>query len=224
VVAVFTFIVGVAVATFFVVHKTSLLSKHERSSLPTCFPGLSVKVNKAGSDPALYFPEGVFNGNMWQNQFFADWYSQYLAAMNEPSLLFGEDGDIESYRFLWLRSFHHPVVVRLWRSGGKKFLVVKQLDGVGGERTPGTLLINKTRPISEDEWERLLYLLEQSCFWKLPTKNSSPEGEDGAQWLVEGSKEGHYHVVDRWSPKDGSYREIGIYLLKLAGFETDDVY
>jgi hypothetical protein len=34
---------------------------------------------------------------------------------------------------------------------------------------------------------------------------------------VEGRKGSEYHVVDRWSPKNGAYRDLCLTLLKLAG-------
>ena len=37
-------------------------------------------------------------------------------------------------------------------------------------------------------------------------------GTDGSQWIIEGVKKGQYHVVDRWMPKDGMVRELGLLL------------
>ena len=41
------------------------------------------------------------------------------------------------------------------------------------------------------------------------------------EWILEGVSEGRYHAVDRWTPRDGDFREACIYLLELAGVETD---
>jgi hypothetical protein len=52
-------------------------------------------------------------------------------------------------------------------------------------------------------------------------------GVDGAQWIIEGVRNKTYHVVDRWSPKDGSVRALGLFIvtdlvkMKLA---AKDVY
>jgi hypothetical protein len=155
--------------------------------------------------------------------------------MREPSLYFccvttGESYRVlpaaESYRFLWLRSFHHPVAVRVWRSGAEHFLVVKQLSGAGGY-APGRLSVDRTRQLSNDEWDEFVRLLDGICYWQMPAEDSRL-GNDGARWILEGMKDGRYHIVDRWSPDGGDYRAACLHLLKLSGLGIDpkgvDVY
>jgi hypothetical protein len=36
---------------------------------------------------------------------------------------------------------------------------------------------------------------------------------DGAQWILEGVKNGKYQVTDRWSPEVGPIRNLGIMML-----------
>src|SRR4030081_3548113 len=62
------------------------------------------------------------------------WYAKHLRAMREPSLWeSSKDTSLESYRFLWLRSFHHPVSARLEvAKDGTAQLFVKVLSGQGG--------------------------------------------------------------------------------------------
>jgi hypothetical protein len=44
----------------------------------------------------------------------ANWYTQHLTAFNESSLWeSSQTQKTQSYRFLWLRTFHHPIVVRI---------------------------------------------------------------------------------------------------------------
>ena len=61
----------------------------------------------------------------------------------------------------------------------------------------------------------------------MPTEDSRL-GNDGAQWILEGMKDGRYHVVDRWSPDGGDYRAACLHLLKLSGLGVNpkgvDVY
>ena len=50
---------------------------------------------------------------------------------------------------------------------------------------------------------------------------------DGAQWILEGVRNGKYHVVDRWSPEKGDpVRGIGILALKLGRFKihSEEIY
>jgi hypothetical protein len=44
--------------------------------------------------------------------FINQWYSKMLFALGEP-VVSNYHGDKEIYRFTWLRTFHHPVSVRL---------------------------------------------------------------------------------------------------------------
>jgi hypothetical protein len=92
---------------------------------------------------------------------------------------------------------------------------VKELNGAGGYE-PGELIVDRTYPITNEEWDQFAGLIEQACYWRQPTEDNEMHGEDGAQWILEGAKGGRYHIVDRWSPNDGSYRETCLYLLKLS--------
>lgn len=194
----------------------------EKSFTPACFPGLSLEINPRTNSSSSYFPEGIFTGNQRQNQFLASWYSKHLSAMDEPSLVSATEG--EYYRFLWLRSFHRPIAVRIWRTGNKSSLLVKEMDGAGGYE-PGKLVINETRPLTEAEWKEFLGLLDKSCYWQMPV-NKEIAMTDGAQWILEGARKGRYHIVDRQSPESGDYREACLFLLKISGLKVpgEDVY
>src|SRR4051794_34102142 len=62
-----------------------------------------------------YFPPESFIANPAIHQTKVEWYSSKLAALHEGSLWEVSQGQpsIEVYRFLWLRTFHHPVTVRI---------------------------------------------------------------------------------------------------------------
>lgn len=155
--------------------------------------------------PAVqYFPDGVFGSTTSQHRFRTEWYSKHLTAMREPSLyqLAQQDASAEAYRFLWLRTFDHPVCVRLTvRKDGTALLTSKEMDGHGGY-APGRLKLNKTTAISRDRTDWFRGQFEKRAIWNLPTRLSA-DGLDGAQWIIEGVKSGRYHIVDRWSPGTG---------------------
>jgi hypothetical protein len=157
---------------------------------------------------AEYFPAGVLGDTSEQHRFHADWYSKHLAAMGEPSLLevSRRDSTAEVYRFLWLRTFHHPILVRLAvRNDGTARLTLKETDGKGGYE-PGKLIRNTTAKLSKQQNQWFLDRLEDIGLWKLPTRKPPKDGVvglDGAQWIAEASKAGRYHIVDRWSPLPG---------------------
>jgi hypothetical protein len=173
-----------------------------------------------------YFPDGSLDRR--GDNFKTDWYSRQLIALEEPSLSeMAKISTAESYRFIWLRSFHHPIVVRLEpKQDGTSLLTVKIGSGAGGY-PPGKLSESYTRMLTVQQTQRFLALLTQTDFWRLPNPVDDNPGEDGSQWLIEGVKGGKYHVVDRWSPKKGPVRELGMMLaFELAGIKvpTQEIY
>lgn len=194
------------------------------STRSSCFPGFSVPAPKPGSQ-THYFPFRALSYNEWSSQFLNGWYSRQLKAMNELPLSALEKED-ESYRFLWLRSFHKPVVIHVGRTGDRHFMVVKRLNGLGGYY-PGTFDLYWARPLSENDWNAFMIHLEHSTYWKLPTY-ADFRSTDGAQWIMEGYREGRYHIVDRQSPDAGAYRDACLFLLRqsglLAEIPTKEVY
>jgi hypothetical protein len=179
----------------------------------SCYPGRSIPIPAGGN--LSYFPARVLSKNEWGDQSRANWYSRHLIAMKEAPLYSSDTGGLESYRFLWLRSFHQPVAVHLWKCGAEHCLTVKEMSGAGGYE-PGTIILNRSRKLTATEWSVFQRRLELSCYWQLPSEEES-SGFDGAQWILEGVKEDRYHVVDRWTPQHGSYFELCMYVLNLSG-------
>jgi hypothetical protein len=175
-----------------------------------------------------YFPLNALGIDSWADQFKAKWYSQELKVLEEPSLLEqSKTPSCESYRFLWLRSFHHPVVIRLdIRADGIGVLTTKVASGTGGFK-PGHLVENTSRPLTREQTQAFLGRLERVSFWSLPSHVDDQNGTDGSQWVIEGVREGKYHLADRWSPDNGPVRELGINLaVGLANMKVpkDELY
>jgi hypothetical protein len=62
--------------------------------------------------------------------------------------------------------------------------------------------------------------VKHARFWEVSTRDGNRDGLDGAAWIVEGVKQGRYHIIDHWSPdaKDPAH-VVGIALLiNLARF------
>lgn len=161
---------------------------------------------------AQFFPKSSLD--LGGDDFKAKWYSSQLRALGEPSLFaLAKKEEAESYRFLWLRTFHHPIAVRVnhLQSDGSWILVVKMASGAGGY-SPGTLTTNTSRKLTAQEVRALLSKFESSGFWNAPNPVDDQTGTDGSGWIIEGVKAGHYHVIDRWSPKNGPARDLGLFL------------
>lgn len=175
---------------------------------------------------AQYFPKS--SPDMRGNEFKSKWYSTQLRALGEPSLsALSTNRDAESYRFLWLRTFHHPVVVRVdLQADGSWILTTKVASGAGGY-SPGTLTTNTSRQLTAQEAQSFRDKVAKDGFWNAPNPVNDQAGTDGSQWIIEGVKAGRYHVIDRWMPKNGPARDLGKFLafdLAKLSIPKDEIY
>ena len=152
------------------------------------------------------------------------WYATYLTALGERPLCCNSSGSAEVYRFTWLRTFHHPVVISLQRDlKGTWLLHTKVSSGAGGYE-PGLLGLDLVRSMSSDYTHQLRDAMSvNSTFWSTEAQDSSA-GFDGAEWILESSVGDNYHFVDRRSPSYGVIHDIGLQFLALSGANFDPVY
>jgi hypothetical protein len=189
-------------------------------------------------DDFFYFQKGIFaDPSIVDNEkdgdgYHRNWYSEYLKSMKEPSLIVPEFGQKCVIRFLWLRTFHCPIAVRIEKQGDSILLHATELTGKGGYE-PGKIKNIVKKDISKNDYEKISQLLIDTDFWKLPTIISAINQDgtvtvnaDGARWILEVRESEKYHVVDRWSPESGKYRELCLYMLELSGLQvdSDDIY
>jgi hypothetical protein len=76
-----------------------------------------------GSQPR-YFPTGVFE-NLDIDQWWNCTGSRFLAALKEAPL-WPAPRNLEAYRFFWLRTFGHSILIRIERRGNDVVLVAKK--------------------------------------------------------------------------------------------------
>lgn len=184
----------------------------------TGFPGASVPLAGMERGASGYFPVKKWNSYPDADSFHNRWYGGNLVAMNEPSLLDIRDRDVAIYRFLWLRSFHLPISVRIERKKDRMTLFTKELISNVG-RGPGTLDREYSRNLDDTEWCALQKAFEKVDFWNMPFEEDY-SGVDGAMWILEGVRNERYHIAERWSPQSGHYREACILMLELSGIDT----
>jgi hypothetical protein len=163
-----------------------------------------------------YFPNNLFS------EFTNVWYSGQLFAMQEP-VIFSNSNITETYRFVWLRTFHNPIAIRIERQQDIYLLTWKLCDGAGGYE-PGELSIAKQKQIDSATWNNFKQLLNQAGFWHMATEEVIVDilRLDGSQWILEGKYEDKYHVVDRWTPESGTYYECCNYLIGLTDLTFDE--
>jgi len=173
----------------------------------------------------MYFPAGSLD------DFSVDWYSKFLRAMSEPSLLPSEgDGPRHAYRFTWLRTFHHPIAVRAELGTKEPSVITKMTDGQGGYET-GNLIRDEQNVLTAKQVESLAYLVVQVDLWHLPAvvRLFYPNGDemvgcDGAEWIVEARHNEIYHVTTQWSPEEGPVRRLGLAFLDLGHVTEEEIY
>lgn len=186
------------------------------------------------SAPDYYFPAGTFSepASNWaklfgskqpavsrKDSFERKWYANQFRALQLTSWSCGAFG--QGYRFVWLRTFHHPISVSVVREEKGWVLYATELDGAGGYQ-PGSVLRTARIALDTEKVEHIRHQIEASQAWSLPT-NESDAGNDGAQWIVELRDGHHYHAIDRWSPKIGSpVHALGATFLALTGWQLPE--
>jgi hypothetical protein len=170
----------------------------------------------------MFFPPNIFHDNDEYNASIFNWYGKHLTAMQEPALWeMAQSLEAHVYRFLWLRTFHHPIAIRLMvTADGTGILTAKRLDGMGGYE-PGNLVQNETQLLSTMQVEEWLSRLEQMDYWNM---HDGGIGLDGAQWILEGGRNGKYHLVDQHRPETGAFREAALLLVRWAAVPVDEIY
>jgi hypothetical protein len=160
---------------------------------------------------ASYFP----NGTLRQDRL-TEWKTKsYAAMLEQPFTCF--EGDTEVYRLLFLAAFENPTSIRIWRDGNQYQIAIKQLsDTVTTEATPRDLVFNVTRSLTAEQWNKVQELLNKANFWSMQSMDVRELGFDGVSSVLEGRKDGKYHVVDRWVPEDENFLELCGYLLEIS--------
>jgi len=216
--AVLCFVLGISVIVGWAQTK-----KPPKTSVP------AILNNPPDANPQ-YFPKGIFGDTSDKGafkDFLTRWYSSDLRAMHEPSLFeaTSKDRSLIAYRFLWLRTFHHPIAIRLTiRPDGNGALTGKVTSGAGGYE-PGDITWNESIDTPKAQVQQFINAVQMAEFWTSPS-DQHWGGNDGAQWIMEGVQGGTYHVVDRWSPEKTNYARMCLFLLNLSKIQVPakDIY
>ena len=156
--------------------------------------------------------------------FINEWYSKMLFALKEP-ILKDYRGNKEIYRFTWLRTFHHPISIRLEKQGEIMKLFTKVSNGAGGYE-PRQLIIDTTISLSKAQFRLFEQKIDSIGLWRLRTEQNNETGKDGSEWIIEAIKSNNYHMVHRWTPSyenEGNFRIVGEYLISLAQLEKEEL-
>lgn len=149
-------------------------------------------------------------------------YSKMLFGLREP-ILSDYHGDKEIYRLTWLRTFHHPVSVRLEKQNEVIMLFSKVSNGAAGYE-PGQLIFDTVLNVAKEQYKQLTRKLDEIGFWELPTEQPNDMVKDGSNWILEVVKDNNYHMVTRWNPRErvSNFRIVGEYLITISKIDSNE--
>jgi len=150
--------------------------------------------------------------------------ANFLEKINEPCLYKNESiNSQEVFRFIWLRTFHNPVCLRLENSNGTYMLHWKLLDGAGGY-DHGKLTVSKSKKLTNNEWDRFISLFEKTNFDNLSNRVYYPM-TDGASWTLEYKTQNSFKAQNTNVPSD-AITKCCSYLLSLTNLKIkkEDIY
>lgn len=149
--------------------------------------------------------------------------AKVLNIAEEPRLSTSRADGTVIIRFTWLRTFHAPIIVRLTvPKDGKGQVKVVRFSGLGGYDV-GVVHNRMHRTVVRDEALATLAKADPALLVP-PHPSCGPPGMDGARWLIERSDGTRYHLAERWSPREGAVRDVGVALLQLAGLHDEELY
>ena len=124
---------------------------------------------------------------------FEEWSSDVLYRLHEPDFA-GYKGAGDFIRFIWIRSFENPVVIRVNRFSDTVYANIKELGRKGQELS----IVKDTLIMLEPEnWKQFAGPLEQHRFWDNVPEPVS-EAMDGATWYLESKSGERYRVIESW--------------------------
>jgi hypothetical protein len=202
------------------------------------------KDEESPDSPFKVFPDP--NGHAYFPRGREGWYTKPLSVMKEISLQPKEkETNGWSFRFTWLRTFHHPIAVRLWKQGDEIQMRAVRLNGMSGY-DPGKIDKEITHKITAEQWKQVQPLIEDKDLWKpLTDEEEMCVGTDGSRWLFERCAGQTWTMSNFYCPKDltpegikkmgldpakfrnfAKVTELGLLLVKMAELmpADDEVY
>jgi hypothetical protein len=175
--------------------------------------GLILSLGIVAAEQPKIFPPGSLGPDDDWDRFRSDQLSGCLRSFKEASIWQASRRHVPGavYRFMWLRSFHPAISVRLdIAADGAGILTTKVSNGccdcapppADTKQTPFRVKTT-VRKISAPQLRRFLSCVDAVHFWALPSRKGFWPGPDGADWIIEASKDGRYQLIDAWSPPAG---------------------
>lgn len=160
-----------------------------------------------------YFPPNTFVSP--GGDFMVHWYSSVFYELGEKPLWPANPKKV-TYRFVWIRSFHDPVSITMDVQPEGTGQLYLHINGLIPRE-----LESKSQSLTKEQVERVLALINGTSFWKMTTKGG-PQGNDGAEWVLEGIQGGRYHVVTRWNASGTVFGKALLEFLRLSNYYSPE--
>jgi hypothetical protein len=159
-------------------------------------------------------------------------FRRYLPAMKEPDLrqLAAKDRTATVYRFIWMPSFHDLVSVRFVKTEDGATLDAVRLRLPEELRPGGVVVERRSARLKPAHWERIARHVETARFWEMPNRPRHPTSPpdaaiaDGDFLVVEGVRDGRYHVVFAHSFPAGNFVDLCQAMLFMSGIDVKNIW
>ena len=170
------------------------------------------------SETINYFPKELSNS-------YSNGYAHRLEQMQEPSLCCLAKRSGRDFRFLWLRTFDQPVLIRISERADQFWdVTVKLSEGQSGFGIDQKVISNQSSKDSTSQVQKLLTAFEpHGSFWTLPTYVKK-DILDGSTWLIEARSGERYHFIVRRSPESGWVYQAGLMFIAISGLTDQRIY
>ncbi len=132
------------------------------------------------------------------SKFQNEWYSKHLYSLTEPILYNRTNENLQILRYTNLGTWSHPYSYRIEIKDSIGIIIYKETNGQGGYEA-GSIIKNKKKKISFEEWNLLTQKMDEINFWNIPTHDPNLI-LDGEEWIFEALINDQYHFVTRNSP------------------------
>jgi hypothetical protein len=169
--------------------------------------------NKPGVN---YFPtDSLFFSSVSKSassdSFVRRWYSEILYNLREP-VLYNYKGAGQSIRFVWLRPFENPVVIRLNNFNDTAYVNIKELNIQYSGNEVSEIIKDTMIALDVEKWQRSLSMLEANNFWNAVTEDTlSNTLKDGTSWFLECRSGEKYHCINRVDKGDFASKDLNLY-------------
>jgi hypothetical protein len=122
--------------------------------------------------------------------------SEILFNLQEP-ILYNYPG--EAIRFLWIRAFNNPIMLRLNKIEDTIYANIKELMNVpiDADHYIPKIGLDTMIILTLKKWEDIVYSLKVNDFWNAQVPDTINDYKDATFWILECRLKNQYHFIER---------------------------